>query len=316
MQDPIKIGISSCLLGHQVRYDGGHKLDRYIRDTLGQYFQFVPVCPEVECGLTIPRESMHLVGHPDAPRLITTRTGIDLTDRMLTWAAKRTRELEKEDLCGFIFKKDSPSSGMQRVKIYTANGKPERKGSGLFANAFMTRFPLLPVEDEGRLHDPKLRENFIERIFALRRWRSLLNGPKKVGTLIKFHTAEKLLLLAHSPRHYRQMGKLVAAGKQMAPGLLYETYENLFLAALLLKSTPAKNINVLQHIMGYFKNRLTADEKKEMLEILDHYRHGNVPLIVPVTLANHYVRKYEQSYLSVQTFLHPHPVALQLRNHV
>ncbi len=316
MKDLIRIGISSCLLGHKVRYDGGHKLDCYIRDTLGQFFQFVPVCPEVECGLTIPRQSMRLVGNPEAPRLMTNRTGIDFTDRMLVWASKRLQELEKEDLCGFIFKKDSPSSGMQRVKVYNPKGTVQRRGSGLFAKAFMERFPLLPVEDEGRLHDPKLRENFIERIFAFRRWRILLKGPRKVGALVKFHTSEKLLLLAHSPRHYRRMGKLVAAGRQITPGVLYKSYEQLFMDALGLKTTPAKNINVLQHIMGYFKHRLAADEKKEMLEILDHYRQGDVPLIVPVTLANHYVRKYAQPYLCAQTYLNPHPMALQLRNHV
>jgi uncharacterized protein YbgA (DUF1722 family)/uncharacterized protein YbbK (DUF523 family) len=316
MYQSIKIGISSCLLGHKVRYDGGHKLDRYIRDTLGQYFQFVPVCPEVECGLPVPRESMRLVGNIDRPRLLTTRSGIDHTERILAWAANRVQELEKEDLCGFIFKKDSPSSGMLRVKIYNTKGMAERKGSGIFAKAFMANFPRLPVEDEGRLHDPKLRENFIERIFALKRWRSLLAAPRKMGRLVRFHTNEKLLLLAHSPQHYRQMGKLVAEGKMVATSVLFDAYERLFMAALLLKTTPAKNINVLQHILGYFKNQLTTDEKQEMLEILDNYRRGDVPLIVPTTLANHYVRKYAQTYLSGQSYLNPHPIALQLRNHV
>jgi len=315
MKATIKIGISSCLLGNKVRYDGGHKLDRYIRDTLGQYFQFIPVCPEVECGLPVPRESMRLVGDIASPRLMTTRTAADHTQRMLSWAASRVQDLEKEDLCGFIFKKDSPSSGMQRVKIYNTKGMAERKGSGIFAQAFMAHFPRLPVEDEGRLHDPKLRENFIERIFALRRWRSLLAEPRKMGRLVTFHASEKLLILAHSPQHYRQMGKLVAAGKQMAPDVLYDAYERLFMAALLLKTTPAKHINVLQHILGYFKKQLSGDEKQEMLEILDNYRRGDVPLIVPVTLANHYVRKYAQSYLAGQSYLNPHPIALQLRNH-
>ena len=180
----------------------------------------------------------------------------------------------------------------------------------------MDHFPLLPVEDEGRLNDPRLRENFIERIFALKRWRSLLAEPPTIGRLVTFHTKEKLTLLAHSPQHYRQMGKLVAAGKQMAPGHLYKTYEKLFMAALLLKATPAKHINVLQHIMGYFKNLLAADEKNELIEILEHYRHGDVPLIVPVVLANHYVRKYAQVYLSGQTYLNPHPIALRLRNYI
>lgn len=316
MTASIKIGISSCLMGSNVRYDGGHKLDRYIRDTLGRYFEFVPVCPEFECGLTIPREPMRLVGDPAAPRLITIRTGIDHTERMLAWSRERVRALEHENLCGFIFKKDSPSSGMTRVKVYNHDGRPERKGSGLFASAFMTHFPLLPVEDEGRLHDPKIRENFIERIFAQKRWRELLSRPKSVGRLVVFHTCEKLLLLAHSPRHYRDMGKLVAAGKSIPLSQLYSEYEHLLVAALNLRTTPAKNVNVLQHAMGYFKKQLSPDEKQELLEIIQNYRHGTVPLIVPVTMVNHYVRKYEESYLVQQSYLNPHPLDLQLRNHV
>ena len=312
----IKIGISSCLLGRKVRYDGGHKLDRYLRDTLGLHFHFVPVCPEVECGLPVPRESMRLVGDADAPRLVTTRTGIDHTRRMQMWAARRVRELGKEDLCGFIFKKDSPSSGMSRVKIYDARGSVKRIGSGLFARAFMERYPRIPVEDDGRLHDPQLRENFIERIFALKRWRSLLANGVKPGGLVAFHTNEKLLLMAHSPEYYRRMGKLVADVRQMPAESLYDAYENLFTSALQYKATPAKHINVLHHILGYFKKLLSADEKKEMLEILDNYRNGDVPLIVPITLANHYVRKYSQTYLAGQTYLNPHPIDLQLRNHV
>lgn len=316
MDNRIIIGISSCLLGNNVRYDGGHKLDRYIRDTLGQYFDFISICPEVECGLPVPRESMRLVGNSDNPKLVTTRTGIDHTLRMKSWAQKRVKSLEKEGLCGFIFKKDSPSSGMQRVKVYTQKGMPQRKGIGLFAKAFMDHFPRIPVEDEGRLHNPKLRENFIERIFALSRWRKLLAQRKGMGPLVDFHTREKLLLLSHSPNHFRRMGKLVAQGKAVPINNLYEAYENAFLEALSLKTTPAKNVNVLQHILGYFKKQLSADEKQEMLEIISRYRKGVVPLVVPITLVNHYVRKYHQPYLSGQTYLNPHPIELQLRNHV
>lgn len=316
MTATIKLGISSCLLGNPVRYDGGHKLDRFLKETLGQYVQFVPVCPEVECGLPVPRESMRLVGRPDDPRLVTTRTGIDHTDRMKAWAQQRLEQLAREELCGFVFKKDSPSSGMQRVKVYNAGGMPAKSGSGIFAKAFMERFPRIPVEEEGRLHDPKLRENFIEHIFALRRWRATLAGDRRLGRLMAFHTDEKLLLLSHSPQHYRLMGKLVAAGKQHPGERLYGEYEGLYMAALALKTTPAKHVNVLQHILGYFKKELAADEKQEMLEVIGAYRQGHLPLIVPITLANHYVRKYGQAYLARQTYLNPHPIALQLRNHV
>ena len=316
MADKIKIGISACLLGDHVRYNGGHQLDRYVRDTLGQFFDFLPVCPEVECGLPVPREAMRLVGDPSDPKLLTNRTGIDHTQRMVSWAKRRVTELEKEALCGFIFKKDSPSSGMQRVKVYSEKGMPQRKGIGMFARVFMDYFPRIPVEEDGRLHDPKLRENFIERIFALDRWRNLVSRRKDMGQLVDFHTREKLLLLSHSPGHYRQMGKLVAQGKSWAASNLFDTYEKHFMEALSLKATPAKNTNVLHHILGFFKKQLSSDEKQEMLGIIHRYRKGLVPLIVPVTLVNHYVRKYRQPYLALQSYLNPHPVELKLRNHV
>ena len=206
----IRLGISACLLGQAVRYDGGHKHDRFITETLGQYVEFVPVCPEVECGLGIPREAMRLVGDLEQPRLLTIRSRKDYTDQMLAWAQRRVRELEREDLSGFIFKSDSPSSGMERVKVYNDKGMPVKKGIGLFARAFMEHFPLLPVEDEGRLHDPKLRENFIEAIFAFKRWRDVVTSGPGRKELVAFHTRHKLLLLAHSPEHYREMGRVVA----------------------------------------------------------------------------------------------------------
>ena len=312
----IKLGVSTCLLGEHVRFDGGHKHDRFITDTLGQYVDFVPVCPEAECGLGIPRESMRLVGDPDSPRLVTVRTRVDHTERMLAWAAKRVKELEGENLCGFIFKSDSPSSGMERVKVYNEKGMPEKKGVGVFARAFMAHFPLVPVEEEGRLHDPKLRENFIERIFTLKRWRELRGEKQGMGRVVDFHTRNKLLVLSHSETGYRTMGKLVAAGKAIPLKSLYQQYETLLMDTLGLKTTLKKNSNVLYHLMGYFKDELSADEKQELLEIFDQYRAGYIPLIVPVTLINHYVRKYRQPYLAKQTYLNPHPVDLQLRNHV
>jgi len=312
----IRLGISTCLLGEPVRYDGGHKRDRFITDTLGQYVEFVPVCPETECGLGVPRESMRLEGDPASPRLITSRTRVDQTERMVAWAEKRLKELEQEDLCGFIFKSDSPSSGMERVRVYSDKGMPERKGVGIFARMFMERFSRLPVEEEGRLHDPKLRENFIESIFALKRWRDLLKDHPTRGKLVAFHTEHKLLILSHSPKHNQLMGKLVAEAKELPPAKLYGEYERLFVAALRVKTTVKKNTNVLQHMMGYFKKELSADEKQELLEVINGYHEGLAPLVVPITLLKHYVRKYDQPYLKEQVYLNPHPVELQLRNHV
>jgi uncharacterized protein YbgA (DUF1722 family)/uncharacterized protein YbbK (DUF523 family) len=312
----IKLGISSCLLGEKVRYDGGHRLDRFITETLGQFVEFVPVCPEVECGLGIPREAMHLVAAPEGPRLVTVRTQVDHTERLLAWARKRVVELEREDLCGFIFKSGSPSSGMERVKIYYGKGEPAKTGAGLFAREFMQHFPLLPVEDEGRLHDPALRENFLERLFAMKRWRETAAPGAKRGHLVDFHTRHKLLIMSHSPKHYELLGKLVAQIKGIPLPELYEQYQTQLMKALRLKTTIKKNVNVLMHVMGYFKKNLSPAEKEELLEIIDEYRKGYIPLIVPVTLLNHYVRKYEQPYLKDQYYLHPHPIELKLRNHV
>lgn len=316
MENRIKIGISTCLLGENVRWNGGHSRDRYLTDSLGLYVDYVPVCPEVECGLGVPRETMRLVGDPDDPRLVTSKTGIDHTDRMIKWARKKVKELENEDLCGFVFKKNSPSSGLINVPVKTFKGMPQKKGRGIFAKKFTDHFPLVPVEEEGRLHDPKLRENFIEQIFTLKRWRETLAKSKSMGNLVDFHTRHKLLIMSHSSDYSRMMGKLVAEGKDLPRVDLFDQYETLLMNALRLKTTLKKNINVLQHIMGYFKKDLSADEKQELLEIMEQYRKEYVPLIVPVILLNHYVRKYKQSYLAQQFYLNPHPIALKLRNHV
>jgi len=316
MENRIKIGVSACLLGENVRWNGGHSRDRYLTDTLGLYVEYVPVCPEVECGMGVPRETLRLVGDPDNPSLVTSKTNIDHTDRMNRWARKRVKDLEKENLCGFIFKKKSPSSGLFNVPVRTSKGMPQKKGQGIFARIFTEHFPLIPVEEEGRLHDPKLRETFIEQIFTLKRWRETLAKRKSMGTLVEFHTRHKLLMMSHSPNHSRLMGKLVAGGKAIPAKDLFEQYENLLMEALRLKTTQKKNINVLQHIMGYFKKLISPDEKQELLEIIEQYRKEYVPLIVPVTLLNHYVRKYKQPYLAQQVYLNPHPVALKLRNHV
>lgn len=310
----ITIGVSSCLLGNEVRFDGGHKHDRYITGTLGQFFEFVPVCPEVECGLSIPRESMRLVGDPENPRLITGKTGIDHTDRMKEWAIRRVEELAKNDLCGFIFKSKSPSSGMERVKVYDANNVPRSIGVGIFARIFKERFPLIPVEEEGRLHDMVLRENFIESVFVYRRWREIIRDFS-LDRLVHFHTEHKMLLRSHSEKHYRELGRIVAKAGVLESEELRSVYQENLMAAMRLKPTVKKHVNVLMHMMGYFKKHLSSDEKQEVLEIIERYSKHHVPLIVPVTLMNHYVRKYNESYLEKQHYLQPHPTELRLRNH-
>jgi uncharacterized protein YbgA (DUF1722 family)/uncharacterized protein YbbK (DUF523 family) len=312
---PIKIGISSCLLGNLVRYDGGHSHDRFLTQTLGLFTEYVPVCPEVECGMPTPRDSLRLVGDPENPRLVTRKTGEDHTEQMHTWIQNKLPILEKENLCGFIFKSKSPSSGLYRIKVYGDDGKMRSNGTGLFARAFTQHFPRIPVEEAGRLNDPKLREHFIENIFSFQRWRRFLENNPTPGKLVAFHTENKLLILSHSQDIYRQMGKLVARGKHQPPAQLFGAYEVLLLKALDLKTTIKKNINVLHHAMGFFKKNLTKDEKQELLSSIDQYRDGYVPLIVPLTLIKHYVLKYDQTWLRSQTYLNPHPFELKLRNY-
>lgn len=312
---PIRIGISACLLGQKVRYNGGHQHDRLITEVLGEFLEFVPVCPEVECGLGIPRESMRLIGDPEAPRLITYKTKIDHTEKMRSWAAKRVKELEKESLRGFIFKSKSPSSGMERIKVYGEGQTVRMNGVGMFARAFMDHFPRLPREEDGRLHDIVLRENFIEEIFIYNRWQQLLTGSKSLGRLVDFHTDHKLQIMSHSVKYYREMGRLVAKGKELTTTELLESYEKLLMDAMHLKPTVKKHVNVLQHMAGYFKKQLNPDEKKELQEIIEQYHKELLPLIVPVTLINHYVRKYRSEYLARQYYLKPHPLELKLRNH-
>ncbi|MBZ0157340.1 MAG: DUF523 and DUF1722 domain-containing protein [Alphaproteobacteria bacterium] len=314
MDEKIRLGISACLLGEKVRYDAGHKLDRYLRDTIGRYVEWVPVCPEVEYGLPVPREPLHLVGDPAAPRLVTLSTGIDHTEGMREWAQRKLEFLEGMELCGFVFKSKSPSSGMRGVKVCSPSGV--RRGAGVFAGAFMKRFPLLPVEDEERLHDPAFRENFIERVFVFKRWKELVKNTPSAGRLVDFHTGHKLLILSHSTGQYTALGRLVADAKKYRPERLYGEYGSTLMEGLKLLATPRKNTNVLQHIMGYFKRQLTADERKELQEMIARYHAGLLPLVVPVVLLGHYAREFNEPYLKRQLYLNPHPLELMLRNHV
>ena len=315
-QERIVLGISSCLLGEKVRYDGGHKRDPWLVNELGRHVHWVPVCPEVECGLPIPREPVRLVGKPEAPRLIAPKSGTDHTARMQAWIPGRLRQLEAAGLCGYVFQRSSPSSGMTRIKVYDHNGVPAKVGVGIWARAFMRHFPLLPVEDDGRLHDPALRDNFITRIFVLRRWREMERAGRSRASLVDFHARHKLLLMAHSQRHLRQMGQLVAHAKELPMAKLYQRYLELLMPALALKASVSKNLNVLQHAAGYFKRQLDEGDKRELHAILGRYQARQVPLIVPITMLAHYARKYEQPYLSQQVYFDPHPLELKLRNYI
>ena len=313
---PTRIGVSRCLLGEEVRYDGGHKRDQFLTDVLGRYVEWVPICPEVEAGLGAPREAMRLVGTPQHPRLVTIKSRIDHTRALETMTTNRLEGLKELDLSGYVFKKGSPSCGIERVRIYNEEGVPSRNGVGLFARAFIAQFPLIPVEEEGRLCEPTLRENFIERVFCYRRWQDLVQNGVTRQALVQFHTIHKYLLLAHSPQQYEVLGRLVGQAHQHRPEDLIHRYGELFMKALAVKSTVRKHVNVLQHILGYFKERLGAKEKAELLVVIGDYHQGLTPLIVPLTLIKHYVQTYEIEYIRDQVYLNPHPKELMLRNHV
>ncbi len=313
---PLRVGVSQCLLGSEVRFDGGHKRDAFLTDVLGRYVEWVPVCPEVEAGFGVPRETMRLTSDGRSPTLITIKTHRDLTEPMVRFSERRVRELEPLALSGYVFKKDSPSCGVERVRIYNEHGMPNRNGVGLFARAFMERFPLIPVEEEGRLSDPVLRENFIERLFCFRRWQDLMGERVTRGAVVQFHTIHKLLLLAHSRPHYEKLGRLVANAKRYTPTDLAQSYGTLFMEALKVKATARKHVNVLHHIVGYFKGNMNPDGRSELEQVIQDYHRGLTPLVVPLTLIKHYVRLYDVGYVRDQVYLNPHPKELMLRNRV
>jgi len=313
---PIRIGISACLLGDPVRFDGGHKRDPFLTDTFGRFVHWQAVCPEVECGLETPRPAMRLVRMDGGIRLLTVKTGMDVTGQIESYADDRIAALASADLSGYVLKKDSPSCGLERVKIYDGHGVPARTGRGLFAAKLVERFPSLPVEEEGRLSDPRLRDNFVERVFAYWRLRGLFTGHWTPGAVVGFHTAHKLSLMAHSVDAYRQLGRLVAEVGTAAREEFERQYTTAFMSALTKIATPRRHANVLQHMVGYFKEQLDRDSRAELLAAVDDYRRELVPLIVPMTLLRHHVRVHAVEYLAGQVYLDPHPKELMLRNHV
>ena len=326
--DRPRIGISACLLGQPVRFDTGHKRDPFLVETFGEHVEWLPVCPEVEAGFGTPRESMRLVLTEPQVRergerfdtstiaLILNKQGTDVTERLTSYSRRKVEALADADLSGYILKKDSPSCGMERVKVYTPQGPGERGGRGLFAEALMARLPNLPVEEEGRLGDPRLRENFVERVFAYRRLRALFDGRWSAGQVVTFHTAHKLTLMAHSPVAYRELGQLVADVKARSRAAFADEYQSRFMRAMAVIATPKRHANVLQHMLGYFSRAIDDDARTELLALIEEHRVGRVPLIVPMTLVLHHVRRQGVAYLQGQTYLAPHPRELSLRNHV
>ena len=305
-KESVRVGISSCLLGQNVRFDGGHKRDTFLADIFGQHVQWIPVCPEMEIGLGVPRESLRLVDINGDIRLIA-NSGVDHTEKMRSWSDKRIEQLAKQNLCGYVFKRKSPSCGMERVNVYHENGSPHQQGSGLFSSALMRRLSLIPVEEEGRLQDPRLRENFISRVFCYKRWIDFVKSGVTRSAIMTFHARHKFLLMAHNQEGARCLGNVAARG---------DDYFQLFSSVMRQTPTRRNHTNVLQHAAGYFSKNLCTGDRTELTELIDRYRHALVPLIAPITLIRHYVRRYSVSYLSEQVYLDPDPPELMLLNEI
>jgi uncharacterized protein YbgA (DUF1722 family)/uncharacterized protein YbbK (DUF523 family) len=312
----VRLGASACLLGRAVRFNGGHCADGFLLRDAARFAEFVPVCPEVEIGLGTPRETLRLQRNGDLVVLRAPKSGRDWTADMREYARHRVAELRGLDLDGYVLKKDSPSCGMQRVKVYDQNGAPSKEGVGLFAEELMRAMPLLPVEEEGRLNDRRLRENFFERAFAYRRLKDLFAGAWKPADLVRFHTAEKLLLLSHDPASFKRLGRLVAeAGRRDCAELAHE-YMAEFMAALAKPASPKRQRVVLERILGHFRPEIDAEAKRDLLEAIEDFRSGLTPLATPMALARHYARRFRSTYIQKQTYLQPHPKELALRSHV
>lgn len=313
MMTEITLGISSCLLGNEVRHDGGHKRNVYVMSTLSEYFRFRSFCPEMSIGLGVPRPAIRLTRSAGGIRL----TGsddpeLDLTDGMNSWSADAVRGMQ--DLSGFILKNNSPSCGMERVRVYDGNGAPSRDGTGLFAATLIAAMPWLPVEEEGRLNDPMLRENFIERVFVYYRWQKMMLEGLTVSSLMEFHQRHKFILLAHDEQEYRRLGPLIANVNKGTLNEVADEYLLRMMTSLKARASRKRHTNVLMHVMGFLKDRIDSDDKQEMIEVMDNYRRGRVPLIVPVTLMRHHLRRFPDEYISSQYYMAPYPEELMLRN--
>ncbi|MGQ7817401.1 YbgA family protein [Metapseudomonas furukawaii] len=308
------LGISACLLGDPVRFNGGHKESRLCSHDLARYFDFVPLCPEVAIGLGIPREPIRLVGDPDSPRAVgTRRPENDHTDALLEFG--RTKATQLDGISGYIFMQKSPSCGLERVKVYQDNGYPaEGGGRGLFAKAFCASRPDLPVEEDGRLNDPVLRENFLTRVYAYAQWQALRREGLSHKAILDFHARYKYQLMANDPVQYKALGRLLGSIGEHRVEDIAPRYFSALMAALKKCATRRTHSNVLQHLCGYLKRHLSRDEKAELLRLIDQYRSGIIPLVVPITLLKHHFHGHPDRYIAQQAYLQPHPEELSLRN--
>lgn len=314
MSTRIRIAISGCLLGQEVRYDGGHRLNEYITETLGPVFDFMPLCPEVAIGMGIPRPPIRLVRQGSEVRALgVDDPTLDVTEPLAGYADQVAPKLGR--VSGYILKKNSPSCGMARVKLYSTRGTPADKATGIYAGRLMEQCPELPFEEEGRLMDPVWRENFIERVFIYHRWQQI-ERKLTAKALVDFHARHKFIVLAHDEKIYRALGRRVAQAGRGRIADTGERYIRELMAALKKTATRNRHTHVLQHIAGYFKKHIDTTDKTELQDIISRYRRGLVPLIVPITLLRHYLRHFPDAYLSSQWYLAPPPDELILRNQI
>ena len=316
MSETIRIGVSACVVGEKVRHDATHRRSAYLTETLAKHVEFVPICPEIACGMGIPREPLRQADCAGDIRLIGYESGTDMTDKMTKWADKVLAGLDQEGICGFVLRVHSPSCAVNKARIYSTTGQPPRLGPGFFTRKLLEHDPLLPVVTSEGLQNAVLRENFIRRVYTLHRWRELIAKGERIGNLVDFHTRHKMLIRAHDLRGYRELGHLLGESTQENKGNIFTTYGTLLFKSLALKATPRKSSDVLYHAAGFFKKDLDDEDKHELHAMIAAYAKGKVPLLVPITLLNHYARKYRKPYLTQQFFLNPDPAELKLLNHV
>ncbi|AMK11325.1 YbgA family protein [Pseudodesulfovibrio indicus] len=315
MSETIKIGVSACVAGERVRWDRSHRRSAYLAETLSKYVELVPICPEIACGMGIPREQLRQADCAGDIRLIGYDSGEDFTEKMSEWADRVLPGLDEEEICGFVLRQRSPSCAKNKSKIYSTTGKPHKHGPGFFTRKLTEHAPLLPMVTSEELQNPLLRDNFIRRVFVLNRWRTLLGKGKRIGQLVDFHTRHKMLIRAHDLRGYRELGRLLGESTMQNVDEVFATYASLLFKSLALKTTARKNSDVLQHAMGFFKKDLDDGDKRELLAMITNYANGKLPLLMPVTLLNHYARKYHKPYLAQQYYLNPEPAELKLLYH-
>ncbi|MDD9174100.1 DUF1722 domain-containing protein [Aliivibrio finisterrensis] len=309
----INIGISSCVIGEKVRFDGGHKHNKFVEKVLSPYFNYIPICPEVGSGMSVPRPTIRLISNEERIALVDSKDStLDYTDSMLNFAKQTANHLKTAELCGYIVCANSPSCGMERVKVYSKNNAT-KNGVGLYTGVLMEQMPWLPVEEDGRLNDPILKENFITRVFCLNDLYQSMEGEPTAGKIVAFHSRYKYTLMSHSTAGYKELGRLVAKIAEYDIDEFFTLYRTQLMQTMSIRATRKNNTNVLMHLQGYFKKELDSPQKQALAQLIQEYNQGILPLLSPITLIKHYLSLHNNDYLKQQSFLDPYPQELRLR---